>query len=66
MKNKIMKDIIQKEIDKVANAMLEKNCPDKIYCELYAVRQALTWALDPDLAASPCNVVLSNKISPLS
>jgi len=65
MKDKIMKDRIQKEIDKVAKEMLKKDCSDKIYCELYAVRQALTWALDSDSAASPYDVILSKKISPL-
>jgi hypothetical protein len=40
-----MKNRLQKEIGRIAKAMLKKERTDKEYCELYAVRQAFTCRL---------------------
>jgi len=48
---------IQREIDKIASEMETARGTDR-YRELYASRQALSWALDPGNFASPYNMVM--------
>jgi hypothetical protein len=55
---------IERELNQVINAM-SLPLGDKQYCHLYAVQQALSWALDPTAFASPLATVLNSKIQPL-
>lgn len=48
---------IQREIDRVASEMEAARGTVK-YRELYAARQALSWALEPGGFASPYNMIM--------
>ena len=55
---------IQTELDRVQEALRRDDLTNKEYCELYAVQQALSWATNPDLAASPFETVMNGKVQP--
>lgn len=56
---------IQRELEKTRSALREAVTSDQ-YSRLYAVQQALEWALDPGGYASPVDVVTSEAGRPLA
>ena len=50
---------IQLEIDRIGNALTSAQ-PDSRYAELYAVQQALVWALQPAVFKSPYDMILAS------
>lgn len=52
---------IQREIDQIASEM-DKARGTERYRELYAARQALSWALEPVGFASPYNMVMGIRV----
>jgi hypothetical protein len=59
-----MNERIQKELDGVSSALHSGILTMKQYCELYAVQQALAWALSPNAARSPGIVVMEGGCQP--
>ena len=58
-----MKADIQTELVRVKKALTHGGVlTDKQYCELYAVQQALAWALDPEGADEPYDVVMDGLV----
>ena len=56
---------LQSELDRVKEKLWRhQSITDKQYCEMYAIQQALTWALDPASAAPPFDVVMDHKVWP--
>ena len=49
---------IQLEIDRIGNALTSAQ-PDSRYAELYAVQQALVWALQPAVFKSPYDMIVA-------
>jgi hypothetical protein len=52
---------IQREIERVGNALTSAQ-PDNRYAELYAVQQALVWALEPAVFKSPYDMIAASDI----
>lgn len=50
---------IQREIERVGNALTSAQ-PDNRYAELYAVQQALVWALEPVVFKSPYDMIAAS------
>ena len=53
---------IQREIDKIRSQLIESN--GQHYSELYAVQQALEWALEPDGIRSPFQMIMGIQEGP--
>lgn len=60
-----MEPDIQSELTKTRDLLNDPTLPDKQYCELYAVQQALSWVQNPNLAAAPVGVVMNGMVQPL-
>jgi hypothetical protein len=47
---------VVRELDRIARALQEPMAPER-HSELYAVQQALSWAIDPSAFASPMDMI---------
>lgn len=56
---------IQRELDRIS-ALLREPLPADRFCQLYAVQQALSWALEPEGFALPSAVVTEGRAIPLT
>ena len=59
-------DRIQVELDRVSRRLRQEVGAAGLYCQLYAAQQALSWALDPELAAAPFDAIVSGKVQSLT
>lgn len=59
-KGRTTMSFIKRELDRVTTAMQGADTNDQ-YVQLYAAQQALSWALDPEAAAAPLEVILSGR-----
>jgi hypothetical protein len=55
---------IERELEKVRDALAKQQAPE-IYCQLYAVQQALIWALEPQGFAAPFETIERGLVIPL-
>ncbi len=56
---------LQDEADRLYEAMVSGKLDDKTYCYMYAAKQALGWAMDPNSARSPFDTIVAGKVMPL-
>lgn len=49
---------VQRELDRIANAILERQEPDPTRDRLIAAQQALSWALEPIGCLSPYDYIV--------
>ena len=54
------------ELARISERLRQEAGAAGLYCQLYAAQQALSWALDPELAAAPFNVIVGGKVQPLT
>ena len=66
MSNDTRSDRIQSELDRVSERLRQEMGAAGLYCQLYAVQQALSWALNPEGAAAPFDVIVGGKVQPLT
>lgn len=52
---------IKRELGRVQRSLLDKKTPAELKDRLYAVQQALTWVLDPQVAMRPHKCVMQFK-----
>jgi hypothetical protein len=52
---------IQRELDKLETELLSMELDGPLYKQIYAARQALSWALDPNGFASPYAMLLEKR-----
>ena len=50
---------VQRELDRIGDALRQPR-PNNRYAELYAVQQALTWALDPTEYKPPFDLLVTS------
>ena len=53
-----LKERISAELSRIESELRTNQKKTKIWCQLYAAQQALTWALTPNGFASPSKVIL--------
>lgn len=56
---------IQNELEKIKGSLVDEHTTREQYSELYVVQQALSWVLNPELAAPPYDVIMNGKVQPL-
>ena len=66
MSNDTRSDRIQSELDRVSERLRQEMGAAGLYCQLYAAQQALSWALNPEGAAAPFDVIVGGKVQPLT
>jgi hypothetical protein len=52
---------IQRELDKLETELLKTPIDGTLYAQIYAARQALSWAMDPNGFASPFAMLLDKR-----
>jgi len=57
-----MKERIEGELRRAQAVLTSGALTDMQYCEIYAVQQALFWAVDPNIAKSPIDTVMEGKV----
>lgn len=53
-------DRIQSELDRISSALTDPTTSPEKWSLLHSAQQALAWALDPDVAASPFESIEDN------
>jgi hypothetical protein len=59
-------DRIRAELDRISERLRQEMGTAGLYCQLYAAQQALSWALNPEGAAVPLDVIVGGKVQPLT
>jgi hypothetical protein len=54
------------ELKQISHELHSKAISSNRYCQLYAMQQALTWVVNPNIAMSPYKTVMTGKIIPLT
>jgi hypothetical protein len=57
-------DRIQTELDRVSERLRQEMGTSGLYCQLYAAQQALSWAVNPESAGAPLEVIVGGKVQP--
>ena len=52
---------MQRELDRIAAALLMETTNQECYARLYAAQQALSWALEPEGFKSPYDTIMGTQ-----